>query len=48
MRCWSDPLHSSGNGGRVWSGYAAYHPMQAVKALEIMSAELVGTYQKGN
>jgi transposase-like protein len=30
------PLHSSGNGGRVWSGYAAYHPTQAAKALEIM------------
>jgi hypothetical protein len=29
-------MHSSANAGRVWSGYAPYHPSQAAKALEIM------------
>lgn len=29
------PIHSSGNRGRTWSGYAPYNPAIAVKVLEI-------------
>lgn len=29
------PIHSQGNNGRTWNGYAAYNPQTAVKLLEI-------------
>lgn len=29
------PIHSQGNNGRTWNGYAAYNPQIAVKMLEI-------------